>query len=192
MNASKTQTTRRTKNRRDTLLGHMRHSNILGSRFKDLEDAERIASILNPIGQAHKLGSNITGAQCQISHSFVRTTENTNTYDDDHDPFEGQEMVFITLHLKSPASLTRFNQIRPSLENALMAHGYGLYQLKAICDPSAYAPLDKYDSDRCIVERFPSEKASQEAEKLANELSDNPELAEAFRTLSKTLKPKSL
>lgn len=53
--------TRKTKNRRDTLVGHMRHSNILGSRFKDLEDAERIAAILNPIGQAHKLGSAITG-----------------------------------------------------------------------------------------------------------------------------------
>lgn len=180
------------KNRRDTLVGHMRHSNILGSRFKDLEDAERIAAILNPIGQAHKLGSTITGAQCQISHTFIRTAENANSYDEDHDPFEGQEMVIITLHLKSSASLTRFNQIKPSLENALMARGYGSYQLKAICNPAAYAPLDNSNSDRCIVERLPSEKASQEAEKLADELSDNPELAEAFRTLSRALKPKSL
>jgi len=191
MDTRKTKSIRKTQNRRDTLVGHMRHSNILGSRFKDLEDAKRIAAILNPIGQAHKLGSNITGAQCQISHSFVRTAENTNSYDDDHDPFEGQEMVFITLHLKSSASLTRFNQIRPSFENALMAHGYGSYQLKAICDPSAYVALEESDSDRCIVERPPSEKASQEAEKLADELTDNPELAEAFRSLAKALKPKS-
>ncbi len=189
MDSRKTKNIRKTKNRRDTLVGHMRHSNILGSRFKDLEDAERIAAILNPIGRAHKLGSNITGAQCQISHRYVHTTENANSYDDDHDPFEGQEMVFITLHLKSSASLTRFNQIRPSFENALMAQGYGSYQLKAVCDPSAYVPLDNSDSNRCIIERKPSEKASQEAEKLADELSDKPELAETFRALAKALKP---
>lgn len=182
--------TRKTKNRRDTLVGHMRHSNILGSRFKDLEDAERIAAILNPIGQAHKLGSAITGAQCQISRTFVRTAENANSYDEEHDPFEGQEMVIITLHLKSSASLTRFNQIKPSMENALMARGYGSYQLKAVCNPAAYAPLDNSDSDRCIVERLPSEKASREAEKLADELVDNPELAKTFRNLAKVLKPK--
>lgn len=179
---------RKTKIRRNTLVGHMRHSNLLGSRFKDLEDAERIAAILNPIGQAHKLGSNITGAQCQIKRSFVRTAENENSYDEDHDPFEGQEMVFITLHLKSSASLTRFNQIKPSMENALMARGYGSYQLSAVCDPAAYVPLDT-DSSRLVVERLPSEKASREADALADEISD-PELAETFRNLAKTLKPK--
>lgn len=91
----------------------------------NVELADRIAHIINPICKQMNLGMEITGAQCFLTRETVRKKDN-NPYDIDpnEDPnFAYENVLVLNLLFPHPAYLAKFASIKPEVENALMLNG---------------------------------------------------------------------
>lgn len=97
----------------------------IGVAVMNVELADRIAKIINPVCQQMKLGMEITGAQCFLTRETIRKKD-SNPYDIDpqQDPnFNIENVLVLNVLFPHPAFLTKFASIKPAVENALMLNG---------------------------------------------------------------------
>lgn len=97
----------------------------IGLAVLNVELADRIANIINPVCQQMNLGMEITGAQCFLRRETVRKKDD-NPYDIDpnDDPnFAMEDVLVLNILFPHPAFLAKFASIKPAVENALMLNG---------------------------------------------------------------------
>ncbi len=113
------------------------------SALANVQLAERISLIINPVCQQYGLGVPITGAQCFIEQKMVRQPdENPYEVDPAEDPLHGYvNELHLTVLLPNTACLSKFRQIKPSIEKALQNHGIVTLKVFGKVEPAAYRDL---------------------------------------------------
>lgn len=175
--------------KRKGFVGQFLQNGGLAEKMEAVEVAEHIASVISPLCKAHMLGSEITGAQCEITRQWVQKTYDDPYEREDCDPFAREERLVLRLHLKNTASLARLKQIKSTLETALMNRGFGNLMIEGICDPKAYQGLERPEKAP-FVARKRYDKASIAAEKVADSMDEKSPLKAAMMKLSAALAEK--
>lgn len=175
--------------KRKGFVGQFLQNGGLAEKMEAVEVADRIAAVIAPLCKAHMLGSEITGAQCEITRQWIWKTYEDPYEVNDEDPFAREERLVLRLHLKNTASLARLKQIKGTLEAALMNRGFGNLMIEGICDPKAYQGLERPEK-KPFVSRKCYDKASIAAEKVAASLDEKSPLKAAMMKLSAALAEK--
>jgi hypothetical protein len=161
----------------------------LAEKMQDAEVAGYIAGILRPLVDEYKVGSPITGAQCEISHE-ARPLRPEDYQKEDYgwDNPQNEDALRLIVHLKSVESVRRFQNILPSVERLLRSRGFGCISVESRCDPKSYEKPAPY---RPLLNepREKNDEASGEARDLAARTSD-PDLKKALERLADTLSTK--
>lgn len=162
----------------------------LATKFADVKLAKLVASVINPVCKQYRLGQEIKGEDCRIAHKKTRLADpHPYRVDPEEDPFSyDTEILEIDVALESSAMVAKFNQIKPTLLNALQASGFSAVNLKASINVGNAAP--EPFTQNVNLGPIPKDlQASDEAKALAGRLPEGP-LKEAMLGLSKALKPK--
>jgi hypothetical protein len=179
----------RSENFRGFIGSALKRSKNFADIFDDVRLAADVAKIIAPICKEYKVGSPITGAQCEIRHKRRELTpEDYKRPEEEWVQLMSEELLCVVVHLKTVASLQRFLQIRPTLERALKRFGYGALVLECECTPKCYEKTEPY-KPLLTEPREKNDEASAEARAFAEKCGDEA-LRKSLLRLADTLASK--